>query len=284
MPDEAVRKELALEYVRLVNAGDLPGLAGLFAEDARLEDPVGSRPLVGRAAIRGRLAQALRGWVREEAGRPVASHDGRHVVIPAVVTVGGPGVAPERRVRTNVMGLIEVGEDGLIRSLRVFWGRSDVSVLAGSEPGEQRRRGLAVEHCERINAGDVAGLLRLYSPGVRFEDPVGAWVRDGLEALRAHATMAVGGKVHEAVGMAVAAQDGRSAAVEVSATMDYLPSGQLLARHKLMDLDPPADPAGTRLGIRYVMFVRVGDDGLVDDMRAYWGASDVFYAPAGAPG
>ncbi|MFF9163937.1 nuclear transport factor 2 family protein [Streptomyces longwoodensis] len=275
MPAETVRKEVALEYCRRVNGGELEGVLELFAPDARLVDPLGSEPVVGRAAIAARLAPALRGAVHEEPGRPYAAHDGTSVVLPATVTVGAPGAPPQRRGRTRVMGVIEVGEDGLIREMRVMWGVTDSSWTARPAPDEERRKELAREHCLRINDGDVDGLLKLYSPRIRFEDPVGSWTRTGLEALRAHATMAVGSNVRETAGLTVAAQDGRHAAVTVSATMDYLPSGPLLARHHLMTLPAPAAPTRAHIGIEYVMVIGVDADGLIDEMRAYWGATDV---------
>jgi steroid delta-isomerase len=275
MPVESVRKDLALEYCRLVNAGELDGVLRLFAADARLVDPLGSEPVTGREAVGARLAPALAGGLREEPGRAYAAHDGCSVVLPATVTVGAPGLPPQRRVRTQVMGILDVGEDGLIQELRVMWGRTDSSWPAAPAPDEEHRKELAREHCLRINDGDVDGLLKLYSPRIRFEDPVGSWTRTGLEALRAHATMAVGSNVHEAAGLTVAGQDGRHAAVTVSATMDYLPSGPLLARHHLMTLPTPADPDRARIGIEYVMVIGVDGDGLIEEMRAYWGATDV---------
>ncbi|WP_324788303.1 nuclear transport factor 2 family protein [Streptomyces sp. H51] len=132
---------------------------------------------------------------------------------------------------------------------------------------------LILEHCARVNAGDVAGLLRLYSPRVRFEDPVGAGAQAGHEALRAHATGAVTSNAVEIPGHAVAAQDGRHAAVPVVATMDYLPLGPVLTRHGV--LPAPADPARQRMRFRFLMVIRAGDDGLIEEMKAYWGASDV---------
>lgn len=39
-------------YVRALNAGDTEAIIALYADDATLEDPVGSPPRVGRAAIR----------------------------------------------------------------------------------------------------------------------------------------------------------------------------------------------------------------------------------------
>ena len=39
-------------YVRALNASDLNAIAALYAEDGTVEDPAGSPPKVGRAAIR----------------------------------------------------------------------------------------------------------------------------------------------------------------------------------------------------------------------------------------
>ncbi|MBW5482679.1 nuclear transport factor 2 family protein [Streptomyces bambusae] len=138
---------------------------------------------------------------------------------------------------------------------------------------EAALKDLILEHTRRVNAGDVEGLLRLYSPDVRFEDPVGAGAQRGREALRAHAQGAVTSNTVEVPGTPVAAQDGRHAAVPVTATMDYLPLGPVLTRHGV--LPAPADPARQRMQFRFVMIVRAGADGLLEDMKAYWGASDV---------
>lgn len=45
-------------YVRALNAGDLPGVMALYAPDASVEDPVGSTPVSGHAAIRAFYAAA----------------------------------------------------------------------------------------------------------------------------------------------------------------------------------------------------------------------------------
>lgn len=47
-------------YVAALNAGDLDGIVALFADDATVEDPVGSEPRRGRAAIRAFYANSLK--------------------------------------------------------------------------------------------------------------------------------------------------------------------------------------------------------------------------------
>jgi hypothetical protein len=45
-----------------------------------------------------------------------------------------------------------------------------------------------VEHCRRLDAGDVNGLLDLYADEVSFEDPVGSTRRRCRDTLRTHVT------------------------------------------------------------------------------------------------
>lgn len=47
-------------YVAALNAGDLDGIVALFADDATVEDPVGSEPRRGREAIRAFYANSLK--------------------------------------------------------------------------------------------------------------------------------------------------------------------------------------------------------------------------------
>lgn len=144
---------------------------------------------------------------------------------------------------------------------------------------ETIRKHLALEHCRRVNDGDLDGLLALYDRDVRFEDPVGSGWQSGHAAFRAHAGAAISSGVVEDAGEPVGSQDGRHASVQVTATMRYLPNGPQLARYGVVD--PPADPESARMRVRYVMVIAVGESGLIEEMRAFWGRSDIGVLPAG---
>lgn len=144
-------------------------------------------------------------------------------------------------------------------------------------PDENLRKHLVVEHCRRVNAGDLEGLLALYSPHVRFEDPVGTGPQSGIEALRAHAGAAIACRAFEDPGVPVAAQDGASAAVPVVTTMNYQPWGPNLVRLGYIPAPPGQSGPGTRIRFDYVMAIKVGDDGLIAEMQGYWGLSDVVF-------
>jgi steroid delta-isomerase len=87
-------------YMDALNAGDLEAIVALYADDATVEDPVGSAPVAGREAIRAFYARSLatplqvrlEGPVRV-AGRECAfafavtlTYDGRHMTIRPIDT------------------------------------------------------------------------------------------------------------------------------------------------------------------------------------------------------
>ncbi|MEO5876948.1 MAG: nuclear transport factor 2 family protein [Streptosporangiaceae bacterium] len=138
---------------------------------------------------------------------------------------------------------------------------------------ERKRKKLILEHSRRLNNGDVDGLLALYADDVAFEDPVGSGRRTGLAALRAHFENGVEARTRELPGEPVAGQDGHHALVPVTAVMDYLPKGADFAERGW--LTAPANPAAARLRCDYVLMIRTGRTGLIEELRAFWGRSDL---------
>ena len=151
---EPARKAVAVEYCRRLNAGDLDGVLRLFAPGASFEDPVGTPPVVGREALRAHFAAVIAARVHEVPGEPVAAQDGRQVAIGVVATLDylplGPGLVAAglidpaadpgtARLRFNLFSLLDVGPDRLVHAVRVFWGGTDVRVVAGSAAGDPDR-------------------------------------------------------------------------------------------------------------------------------------------------
>jgi len=112
-PDDI--REVVNHYVKLMNAGDSDAIADLYTGDATLEDPVGSEPLAGRAAIRDFYAAAAGAVVLELSG-PVRVC-GHEAAFPMLATVG----AGERRSCLDIIDLMTFDEDAQIRSMRAFW-------------------------------------------------------------------------------------------------------------------------------------------------------------------
>jgi steroid delta-isomerase len=112
------------QYVSRLSAGDGDGVAALFADDAWIEDPLGSERKQGKQAIvefyRGAIERAhpqveLTGPVRTtnlpEAAAPLRSRSffgGRHTVI-------------------DIIDIFTFDDDGLITSMRAYFGPSNMA-------------------------------------------------------------------------------------------------------------------------------------------------------------
>ena len=55
--------------------------------------------------------------------------------------------------------------------------------------------------------------------------------------------------------------------------MDYLPKGPVFAERGW--LTAPAETDGKRLKCDYVLMIRAGADGLIQDLQVFWGRSDI---------
>lgn len=106
-------------YVQKVDAGDIEAIIALYAEDAVLEDPVGQPALHGRAAIADFYRQGL-GQTRVAAT----------LTGPVRVTLNGCAAMPFRidmlwqgqPCSLPVIDVMEFDEQGLIRSMKAYWG------------------------------------------------------------------------------------------------------------------------------------------------------------------
>jgi len=101
-------------YCELMTKGDFEAIARLYAEDATVEDPVGSTPLRGRAAIR-EFYRASVGAVRLELEGRVRSAGNEG----AAAMIARPSADPRMRVET--LDVMTFGDDGLITSMRAYW-------------------------------------------------------------------------------------------------------------------------------------------------------------------
>lgn len=108
-------------YLNLVANGTADEIAALYAEDAVLEDPVGSTPLVGRENIRAFYVTLENLKVTTEL-QTIRTCGGEAAFQFHIETDTGAGVAilePLENMKFN--------EDGLITSMRAWWGDTDMT-------------------------------------------------------------------------------------------------------------------------------------------------------------
>ena len=118
MPDTPTVRAVIETYLERHAVCDLKGVLSLFARDAVVEDPVGSRPHRGHAAIREffRATHQRNGSLRVEAVGPVlvcGREAGAHVRAAASST--------NFEVEVDVLYTFAVDAEGKITSLRAFF-------------------------------------------------------------------------------------------------------------------------------------------------------------------
>lgn len=118
---QQIQQTLA-RYIELVDACDIDGIVALYAADATVEDPVGSPLHQGREAIGRFYREGLgRANARARQTGPVAATHVGSGAIPFCVDLewnGGP-------CSIQVIDVMEFDADGLIRSMKAYWGEAN---------------------------------------------------------------------------------------------------------------------------------------------------------------
>ena len=110
-------------YLELVGKGSADDIVALFAEDAKVEDPVGSEPRVGHHAIR-EFFTTLESLDRETelVSLRVCGHEAAFQF--AITFDAGDG-----KMRLEPIDTVVFNEDGKIKSLRSYFSPADMKQL-----------------------------------------------------------------------------------------------------------------------------------------------------------
>ena len=126
---DAAAIRLAFErYCGRLTAHDASGIAALYAVDAVVEDPAGSTPVVGRAAIEAFYAGAL-GRVRPEKVELTGPVRVLATGIAAAATLRSTSLRDGVRAQLDIIDVMTFAPDGLITSMQAYWGPDNLTVL-----------------------------------------------------------------------------------------------------------------------------------------------------------
>lgn len=115
MPDAQHIRQVYERYPELVTKGDVDGIVDLYAEDAWIEDPIGSDRLSGRDAIR-RFYETSAGSVTMKRTGPVRVA-GSEAATPMVVLIGPEG----EQKALDIISVMTFDDAGKVASMRAFW-------------------------------------------------------------------------------------------------------------------------------------------------------------------
>jgi len=122
-PSPEHMKAVVDRYTAAHTAGDVDGVAALFADDAVVADPVDQPAHHGRDAVRGFFAgtHELADSMELTATGPVRAV-GNWAAVPlmAITTIG------DTRLRIDIIDVFTFDSDGFISDMKAYWTASDI--------------------------------------------------------------------------------------------------------------------------------------------------------------
>lgn len=122
MASEEQMKAAMQEYIDAFNRVDLDGIVALYADDAVVEDPVGSKPREGREAIRAFYKTAIESGARLKLAAPIRASHGNAAAMAFDVELK----MPQGQAVIHVIDVMRFNDEGKFVSMNAFWGRSDM--------------------------------------------------------------------------------------------------------------------------------------------------------------
>lgn len=122
MSDDLKQKMIAAVegYITHFNAADHNAIAMLYAEDATVEDPVGTPLKKGREDIRDFYEGAVKGGTQLELIGPIRLAE-REAAFPFKATVGAANMVIE------IIDTFKFNDAGEVTEMRAFWGPENIT-------------------------------------------------------------------------------------------------------------------------------------------------------------
>ena len=129
-------QEAVEAYINLFNAQDAQGIADLYADDAKVIDPVGVPPKEGKDAILSFYQMAVKNGAKLKLTGPVRIA-GNCAAFPFRCTVGGmthvdADIAvevelPKGAMTIDIIDTFEFNADGKVVEMRAYWGPTNIT-------------------------------------------------------------------------------------------------------------------------------------------------------------
>jgi len=126
MLSEELMKRQMQAYIDAYNRDDLEAIVALYADDATVEDPVGSAPKTGKAAVAAFYTMAMKSGARLALAAPIRASHGTSAAMAFDVLLN----MPEGKAVIRVIDVMTFNAAGEFSSMRAYWGRSDMQLVA----------------------------------------------------------------------------------------------------------------------------------------------------------
>ena len=122
MPDEQQMRDAMQAYIDGFNNEDLAAITGLYADDATVEDPVGTPLRQGRAEIDEFYAGALKTGAKLKLSAPIRASHGNAAAMAFEVALNYQGAD----MVIHVIDVMTFNEEGKFMSMKAYWGPGDM--------------------------------------------------------------------------------------------------------------------------------------------------------------
>ena len=122
-------RRIVQQLIDALAAGDAARIVELYAEDATVEDPVGTEPLRGRAAIAELYDRAVAMGARIELVTPIRASHGLAAAMAFNVRIN----TPQGEMCIAVVEVLEFDPTLKVTRMRASWAPDDVSMMPVSE-------------------------------------------------------------------------------------------------------------------------------------------------------
>lgn len=125
-PDEPTMKAAMQAYIDGFNNKDLQAITRLYADDATVEDPVGTPPKSGRTEIDEFYSGALQTGATLKLSAPIRASHSNSAAMAFEVHLNYQGQA----MVIQVIDVMTFNQDGKFISMKAYWGPGDMKPAA----------------------------------------------------------------------------------------------------------------------------------------------------------
>lgn len=122
MAAEAQMRAAMQEYIDAFNREDLQGIVNLYADDATVEDPVGSELKSGKAEIEAFYKVALQTGAKLKLSAPIRASHGNAAAMAFEVALNYQG----KDMVIHVIDVMTFDGEGKYTSMKAYWGPEDM--------------------------------------------------------------------------------------------------------------------------------------------------------------
>ncbi|MCY7784025.1 MULTISPECIES: nuclear transport factor 2 family protein [unclassified Bacillus (in: firmicutes)] len=264
-PTEEYMKNVMQSYIDNINKKDAEAIINLFADNSSVEDPVGTKPIVGIESIKSFQKDGLAVMKKAELVAPIRTSPGNSAAMVFTIHMD----FGEQEVIIKVIDIMKFDEAGKIVELKAYWGKDDVQIIRGElkdflanfmentevskTPTDEHMRNVMQNHIDLINKKVTATpFMDNFADNALGADPVGTKPLQITKGFSLEDSLPVGKKAELVA--PIRTSFGNSAAMAFDLDLEF---------------------EGQEVNIQIIDVMKFDEAGKIIEVMAYWGKDNV---------